>query len=30
MSNTSVVREFLTTRRGKVTPQAAGLPLGGR
>jgi hypothetical protein len=30
MSNASEVREFLTTRRAKVTPQPAGLPLGGR
>jgi transcriptional regulator with XRE-family HTH domain len=30
MSNASEVREFLTTRRAKITPQRAGLPLYGR
>jgi transcriptional regulator with XRE-family HTH domain len=30
MSNTSEVREFLTSRRAKITPQRAGLPLYGR
>lgn len=30
MSNTSEVREFLTTRRAKITPERAGLPLYGR
>jgi transcriptional regulator with XRE-family HTH domain len=30
MSNATQVREFLTTRRAKITPQRAGLPLYGR
>jgi hypothetical protein len=30
MSNASEVREFLTTRQAKATPQAAAVPLGGR
>jgi transcriptional regulator with XRE-family HTH domain len=30
MSNASEVREFLTTRRAKITPQRAGLPMYGR
>src|SRR4051812_32874103 len=30
MSNTSEVRDFLTSRRAKVTPQRAGLPTYGR
>jgi transcriptional regulator with XRE-family HTH domain len=30
MGNTSEVREFLTTRRAKITPQQAGLPTYGR
>jgi transcriptional regulator with XRE-family HTH domain len=30
MSNTSEVREFLTSRRAKITPRRAGLPLYGR
>jgi transcriptional regulator with XRE-family HTH domain len=30
MSNASEVREFLTTRRAKITPQRAGLPIYGR
>ena len=30
MSNASEVREFLTTRRAKITPQRAGLPTYGR
>ncbi len=30
MSNASEVREFLTSRRAKITPQHAGLPLYGR
>src|SRR5688500_4763931 len=30
MNNASEVREFLTTRRAKITPQRAGLPLYGR
>ncbi len=30
MSNPSEVREFLTSRRAKITPQRAGLPLYGR
>src|SRR5947209_20296834 len=30
MGNTQEIREFLTTRRAKVTPQRAGLPTFGR
>lgn len=30
MDNRSEVREFLTSRRAKITPQQAGLPAGGR
>jgi hypothetical protein len=30
MSDASEVRAFLTTRQATATPQAAGLPLGGR
>ncbi len=30
MTNTSEVREFLTTRRAKITPERAGLPMYGR
>lgn len=30
MSNASEVREFLTTRRAKITPERAGLPMYGR
>jgi transcriptional regulator with XRE-family HTH domain len=30
MSNATEVREFLTTRRAKITPQRAGLPMYGR